>query len=189
MNMTPRSNSELDLTDGRQQGDWKSRYPPLVWLQIVIETLYLICTLIITSASIIYVGHLVSTADSDVIRLGILGWESTTILLKWIAIALAGCVGGTTYDLKWLYHSVARNTWNRDRVLWRFFVPPISGAVSVFFSFLLQAGLINLAGAKPIGWYAALGLGFLFGYFSDNVIAYLYNWSIRLFGTTEQRDQ
>ena len=54
----------------------------------------------------------------------------------------------------------------------------------MFFSFLLHAGFVNLTGAKPIGWYAAIGLGFLFGYFSDNVIAYLYRRSNQFFGTT-----
>ena len=145
--------------------------------------IYLLLILTATSVVLLSIGHQISITEGDIVQL--CEWETSTVFLKWIAVALAGLVGGTTYDLKWLYHSVGRNTWNRDRLLWRIVVPPISGVVSVFFAFLVQAGFVNLTGAKPFGWYAALGLGFLFGYFSDNVIAYLYRTSSRLFGATE----
>lgn len=146
---------------------------------------YLVCVLGVSSGTLICIGHLVSTADGDAVRL-VNGCELTIILLKWIAVALAGLIGGTTYDLNWLYHSVARDTWNVDRLLWRILVPPVSGTVAVFFSFLMEAGLVNVIGARPISWYAAIGLGFLFGYFSDDVVAYLYRWSSRIFGSTER---
>lgn len=183
MTTMPKPKDKPDPTDGRKPGDWKSRYPCPAWQQIRCELTYLIAVLFIASLGLIYIGHLVSTANGENVRLG--SCETTMILLKWIAVALAGFVGGITYDLKWLYHSVARNTWNKDRLLWRIVVPCISGVVAVFFSFLLQAGFVNLTGARPLGWYAALGLGFLFGYFSDNVIAYLYRRSSQFFGPTE----
>lgn len=183
--MTSAIDERPDTRDGRKLGNWKSRYPCRAWVWIVLELSYLVFVLSAASGVLIYIGHLVSTADGDTVRLAD-GWEPAVILLKWIAVALAGFIGGTTYDLKWLYHSVARNTWNVDRVLWRIGVPPVSGTVAVFFSFLLDAGFVNLTGAKPIGWYAAIGLGFLFGYFSDNVVAYLYRWSNRFFGLTKQ---
>lgn len=176
---------ELYARDGRELGEWKSRYPCAAWRRILGELFYLMCILAIASVSLVYIGFMISTAGGAAVRVTICGCETSTILLKWMAIALSGFIGGTTYDLKWLYHSVARQSWNADRLLWRIVVPPISGVVAVFFSFLLQAGFVNLTGAKPIGWYAALGLGFLFGYFSDNVIAYLYRMSDRFFGTTE----
>ena len=35
--------------------------------------------------------------------------------LLWIAVGLSGVVGGTSFALKWLYHSVAKALWNRDK--------------------------------------------------------------------------
>ena len=180
-----RRESRSHPTDGRKLGDWKSRYPCAAWCFILIELLYLIVVLVFASFALIYIGHLASMTDAEIVKLVICGWETNNTLLKWIAIALAGLIGGTTYDLKWLYHSVARQIWHKDRILWRLVVPIISGVVSVFFSFLLQTGFVKLTGATPIGWYAAIGFGFLFGYFSDDVIAYLQRQSKQLFGTTE----
>ena len=31
--------------------------------------------------------------------------------------------GGSTFATKWLYHSVAKAEWNRDRIVWRFVAP------------------------------------------------------------------
>eukprot|EP01032_Pedospumella_encystans_P000293 gene293-331_t len=43
------------------------------------------------------------------------------IELKLIAVFFVGCVGGTTFSIKWLIHSVAKLKWHLDRRYWRMF--------------------------------------------------------------------
>jgi hypothetical protein len=66
----------------------------------------------------------------------------------------------------------------------------ISGIVAVFVSFLVISGIIPfLSRASINNFYAALGLGFVAGFFSDNVIAALQNTAKRIFGTTKDSKQ
>ena len=108
-------------------------------------------------------------------------------LLQWMSVAFAGMLGGVVFDLKWLYHAVARNIWHEDRILWRVIVPVNSALVSLFFAFMITSGIVPLLDADAFrGVYFGLGFGFLFGYFSDNVIAALQRLAQRLFGTLEK---
>lgn len=107
--------------------------------------------------------------------------------LKWIALWVAGLLGGVAFAFKWLYHSVARGLWNRDRLLWRLIVPFNSATVSLFTGFLFASGAVpflnNAALDTPL---KALSFGFIFGYFSDNILAALQNFAQKIFGTLGQ---
>lgn len=98
--------------------------------------------------------------------------------------ALGGLLGGVLFALKWLYHSVAKGTWNRDRRLWRVFAPLISSGLSFAVLSLGIAGLIPLVDEAQLRRPSTIvGTSFLVGYFSDNAIAALAELAKRLFGS------
>lgn len=103
-------------------------------------------------------------------------------------MALSGTVGGTAFSLKWLYHSVAKWSWNRDRVLWRLIVPFLSGSLALFVSAMITAEVISVFNDDFFrNFYGALAGGFFIGYFSDNVLAALQNLAVKWFGTVDKK--
>ena len=152
---------------------------------------YLLFLLIVASACLLLIGlalaerpqPLIATTTIPLLRLPL-----DREILRWLSVALAGMLGGIAFDLKWLYHSVAKNMWSVDRCLWRLLVPFISGVVAVFLAFMMVSGVVPfLKGESFKSTYFGLGFGFLFGYFSDNVLAALKNFADSAFGRT--RDQ
>lgn len=108
------------------------------------------------------------------------------IFLLWVSVGLSGMVGGSCFALKWLYHSVAKGLWNRDRILWRLIVPILSGTVAVFVSMLVASGILSLIDSKFFSnFYGVTGVGWLIGYFSDNVLASLQKLAHKWFGTVD----
>ena len=109
---------ETELDDGRKPCDWRTRFGKGAWLQIVAELAYLVI-LMVLGLSILFDGALwrVSVAGEGGMYKSVLtGWEFKNSAVNWIALWTAGLIGGTVFDLKWLYHSVAKATWNQDRV-------------------------------------------------------------------------
>ncbi len=180
-----------DLDDGRPNGDWKTRFDCTAWLQIVVELAYL-C--IVLSACVVLLLDAASTKENageatGQIGSALLGIQFSIDRANWIALALAGMIGGTVFDLKWLYHSVARGVWNRDRVLWRLIVPWNSAMVSLFTGFLVASGVVPFLKNEAFDEiYTVLGCGFLFGYFSDNILAAMQNFARKIFGTLHSED-
>ena len=69
-------------------------------------------------------------------------------------------------------------------VLWRVIVPFNSAAVSTFTGFLFASGIIPFLKDESFeNAFALLGFGFIFGYFSDNILASMQNLAQRIFGT------
>jgi hypothetical protein len=175
-----------DLDDGRGVGDWVSRYPKSAWFQIVPEFALL-------TVYLVFPGYLLAEAiiepSAENIRSGyiyssIFNSHVSDDNAKWIALTLSGFIGGAVFDLKWLYHSVAKGIWNRDRCLWRIIVPFNSAMVSLFTGFLFKSGIIPFLDNKSFDDpFTLLGFGFVFGYFSDNILAALQNLARRIFGT------
>lgn len=180
------------LTDGRLPGDYKSRYPFLwAWFQINLELAYL---LILLSGGMYFLFLLM--------KLFILGAPSTffpeafgeypknKLLLTWICVALGGLCGGCTTALKWLYHTVAKQHWHHDRLIWRLVVPILAAVLSVFIGLMVHSGLVpdgklvdkNTLLSNPT---VAAGFGFFVGLFSDHALASLQNLARRIFGTTK----
>jgi hypothetical protein len=98
---------------------------------------------------------------------------------------LSGLLGGTVLDVKWLYHSVARQIWHLDRRLWRLFIPHVSGATAFAVTALIGSGMIRVFDARTVDSLPlVIGLGFLVGYFSDFAIAKLFELAETLFGAS-----
>jgi hypothetical protein len=92
-------------------------------------------------------------------------------------------VGGTSFALKWLYHSVAKDSWNHDRFIWRLVVPILSGVFAVFVGFMVASGIVPFLNTDAFNhFYKSLGAGFFIGYFSDNVLAKLQRLANQWFG-------
>lgn len=181
---------EQELNDGRERGSFASRYPSSAWAQIVLEFAYLLAILSVCTISLTWIGFHLSGHDSAITSVGLFPFEYPRhhVLLVWIATALAGMCGGIAFDLKWLYHSVAKGTWHRDRWLWRVTVPILSGMLAVFLAFAIVAGIVPFLDQKAFtGFYVALGFGFIIGYFSDNTIAALQRLARHTLGTLDNK--
>lgn len=181
--------AEPELTDGRPRGDFASRYPYCAWVQIIFEFSYLVTVLAVCTFVLIRIGYdIAGHPSAGSVAVFIFEYPRHNILLIWVATALAGVCGGIAFDMKWLYHSVAKGMWNRDRWLWRVTVPIISGMLSVFLAFAIVAGLVPFLNQRAFSnFYVALGFGFVIGYFSDNTIAALQRFARHTLGTLDNK--
>lgn len=177
-----------DYDDGRSVGEWSSRYLGRAWFQIIIEFALLFAYLLI--ANYLLLEAITEKPEANT-RNGFIYSSLFDVYVaedkaKWIALAIAGFVGGTVFDLKWMYHSVARGIWNVDRCLWRIIVPFNSAMVSLFTGFLFASGSIPFLKNESFdNYYVLLGFGFVFGYFSDNILAAMQNLAKKAFGTLD----
>lgn len=176
---------QADPTDNRKLGEWESKYPdPRARKEIRLEAGYLAMLLFGTPLVMLifwlgYPEH----------WLGLTG-QKYGVLLKYALAWAAGTFGGTLFDLKWMYHSVARQLWHQDRRLWRVFTPHISGGLAFAVTALIGSGIFRIFDLKAMDNHpGVVGLGFLVGYFSDSAIAKLYEIAETLFGTSRSRER
>jgi len=186
--LSPPGITELaSLTDGRDPGEYETRYPVSAWIQIGLEMVYLLAlegfALFALIAMALYVLH---GAQGGAIFDFIGPYKGNERLVAYASIGLSGGCGGCTFALKWLYHTVAKRQWNRDRVIWRLTVPISSALLAVF------SGLMIISGLVPFLSHAALmvpttgaAYGFFVGLFSDNVLAALQKIAFNVFGTVD----
>lgn len=176
---------QADPTDNRDVLDWKSKYAdPDARKEIRQEAGYL--------------GVLLLGAPVAILILW-LRWPQTwlgipdqryNVVLRYGLAWVAGTLGGAIFDLKWLYHVVARQLWHQDRRLWRIFTPHISGGVAFGVVALVESDLIRIFDRTIMSRsVAVVGLSFLIGYFSDSSIAKLTELADTLFGTTRSREK
>ena len=176
------------LTDGRRPGDYASRYPFSAWAQIALELLYLLTVLACSVSGLVMIAvQSVLNPPSSPLP-NFLGQAPENMpLLVWTAAALSGACGGAAASLKWLYHSVAKQQWHRDRVIWRIIVPPLSAILSVFTGLMIISGLIPFFSKTPFTNPAVgAAFGFFVGFFSDNLLASLQKLAFRIFGTVDR---
>ena len=184
----PEVTSLATLTDGRTFGDFKSSYPPTAWLQILLELLYLVAILIGSLIALICLAKVVLLGQPHEFFPRLLGNAGANeVLSVWFAIGLSGAIGGSTSALKWLYHTVAKKRWHRDRVIWRLLVPILSAVLAVFSGLMITSGLLPFFSNTSL-MNPAIGaaFGFFAGLFSDNVLASLQRLAHRVFGTVEK---
>jgi hypothetical protein len=176
------------LTDGRLPGDFASKYSASAWFQILLELLYLLAVLVGGILFLAWMAKAVVLATPRGFFPEFLGEiPANTPLLVWMAAALAGACGGAASALKWLYHSVAKQQWHRDRVVWRIVVPPLSAVLSVFAGLMIVSGLIPFFSRTPFSNPATgAAFGFFVGMFSDNLLAALQKLAFRIFGTVDK---
>jgi hypothetical protein len=185
------------FTDDRRAWEWQSKYPDAASRGIAFERNVLLAYL---SVSLLIAGSFLSLAGQAA-RIA-LPWNSMTsgsdgdpeplslvINFHINAVYWVGCVGGTTFSLKWLVHAVAKGKWHLDRRPWRLIVPLIGGVYACVVLTLLDSGFAGHAqtseNARPLAVSAALA--FLVGYFSDGVSGLLSNIANAVFGTLEKK--
>ena len=165
-----------DLTDGRKQGEWKSRYDEGALKSICWEKKYLIIIFSIYIVLPLIFGILFNLFS-----------EQTTISLvnikKYFFAWCGGTLGGVMFSAKWLIHTIAKNTWNQDRQLWRILTPHLSAALALVFIILINSEMLNITKAENLTIHKCFGIGFLVGYFSDNAIGKLTELAQVVFGS------
>ncbi len=173
-----------DYTDERQPWEWQSRYPPEARRTINQEAAILFALLLVT---LLGAGICLGIGGPHDYFFTLLGAD-VHISFRILAIFFTGCVGGTTFSIKWLIHSAAKGKWHLDRRYWRFLVPAIGGVYACVVMTLFGAGLFashTAAESGPMPTTAALA--FLVGYFSDGVSGLLSNVANAVFGTLEKK--
>jgi hypothetical protein len=171
----PELTSLASLTDGRLPGDYNSVYPWTVWIQIVAEFVFLIAAELVCVGFLLGLAIYVVRTQETGLFFDLLGpYPASAPVVAYLSIALSGVCGGCTFSLKWLYHTVAKMQWHRDRTIWRFVVPVSSGFVALFSGLMIISGLVPFLARAPLMVPATgAAYGFFVGVFSDNVLAAL----------------
>lgn len=178
-----------DYTDNRPPWDWPSKYPPEARKCINTEASILAGALVLlvicTGVALCFSGFLssvsipISSATNSPV---------TNIDARIIAVFLCGNLGGTTFSIKWLIHSVAKGSWHQDRTYWRLFVPLIGGVYACVVLTLFDSGVVGGHTSDPNrGMASTAALAFLIGYFSDGVSGLLTNIANAVFGTLREK--
>jgi hypothetical protein len=176
---------QADPTDGRKPFEWQSKYTDPIAIKkqrseaIYLGVLLFLMPLLMVVLWLEFPKYWFHLSDGKYIP-----------LVKYGFAWAAGTLGGVLFDLKWLYHTVARGLWHLDRRLWRIFTPHISGGLSFFVLALISSGALRIFDSKATNSPAlVIGLGFLVGYFSDSAIAKLTEVAETLFGTTRSKEK
>ena len=168
--------------DHRNVGEWKTRYARAAYIQIVIETLYILTLFISSLAGLAYLKCHNSIPDS-------ICFSATSFpsYRKAGFAILGGLLGGVLFDMKWLYHSVAHGIWNQDRCLWRLLTPLISSGLAFAFYVIIKSGIITVINTSSAERPASIvAISFLVGYFSDSALAKMYEVATTLFGSVSR---
>ncbi|WP_136055937.1 hypothetical protein [Microbacterium sp. K24] len=157
-------------TDGRSEGDWQTKYEPAARKSIQFEG-FLIWTYLVLALALI-----VAVVTQTHLHFIPLPRHATAALAPYFLAFLGGFLGGTLFSMKWLYHTVARNIWNRDRRLWRVSTPLLAAGAALTIILLCASGVLPFFGPELVRSPAgALGLSIVFGYFSDRAFSTLEN--------------
>lgn len=159
------------LNDDRVEGDWKSRYKDReARRSILFESIYVCACLVVA------LGLIVAVTFCDAANLTPLPRATISVLQPFVLAFLGGFLGGILFTMKWLYHSVAKGLWNRDRRLWRIFTPLLSSGAALTIILLCSSGVLPFFGPELArSSDGALGLSIVFGYFSDRAFSSLEN--------------
>ena len=115
---SPEPPSLSSLTDGRKIGDFVSVYPNIAWVQIIAEFVYLIAIMLAAFYALAELAIFAVKQPTTGFLFDLFGPAPANLrLIAYASIALAGACGGCTASLKWLYHTVAKNRWHRDRLV------------------------------------------------------------------------
>lgn len=167
----------FDLTDGREQGHWKSRYSDTdAQKEIRWERNYLIIIFCCSIVLSVVIGILLNAFSEQLIF-------STKSLGNYFFAWAGGTLGGTMFSAKWLIHTIAKNTWNIDRQIWRILTPHLSAALALVFIILMNSEMLNITTPNSLSIHKCFGIGFLVGYFSDNAIGKLTELAQVFFGS------
>lgn len=166
------------LEDGRRPWDWRSKYRKVARPLIRREAF------MVTGYFALFLG---GAAISGALQGQPLATGTLNIDPRLLLIFFSGGLGGTTFSIKWLMHSVATGKWHLDRIYWRIFVPLVSGVYALVVLHLFSAGMVGSTHAMPSEIGSVAALAFLVGYFSDGVSGLLTNIANAVFGTVEKK--
>jgi len=168
-----------DLTDARALGEWQSRYEPSAWKWIGLEAVYLTVLLVTAVVAMItvWLGKPASWWA--------LSPEQNITFSRYTYAWLGGTLGGAFFAIKWLYHTVAKQLWNLDRCLWRYFTPHVSGGLAFATTAIFNSILASDRGSFMSG-PKTVAIGFLVGFFSDNALAKLAEVAETLLGPSRR---
>lgn len=163
------------LMDGRKVGEWQSRWPSRVWIQVSIEAIYLVILMVLAFSMLGYAWFELPQA-----LLSSPSGRAADFIRYW-HYAFAGLLGGTVFAMKWLYHSVAKGSWNVDRIIWRLLSPWIAFSLAFAVGVLMTSGSVatKVDIESASGW---MSLGFLVGLFSDTAVGKMQEVAYVLFG-------
>lgn len=174
---------EHDYTDGRKPGDWQTRYPDEARKRMNTEAYVLVAMLVIA-----FLGAGICLGLSGQATTIPVGRLSIWVNFRYLSIFCVGVLGGVTFSMKWLIHSVAKGKWHRDRRYWRLMVPAIGGVYACVVMTLFGSGMFPRAGVDEASSPTSVAaLAFLVGYFSDGVSGLLSNVANAVFGTLEKK--
>lgn len=177
--------------DGRDVGEWRSRYPRDAHHPIAVEAVYLagqgICFLLICVLAWLAARGYVLTVSGGIAFRQHDNEMNTLVGLGFLGF-FGGGLGGTVFGLKWLYHSVAKGTWSLDRRLWRLFTPWISAILAVAVVALIAGDVLAIFQADALRHPSTtFGLSFLVGLFSDITLGKLAEVVQVLFGRVAEQ--
>jgi len=176
----PDNNFLSDLTDGREKGNWQSRYDENALKEIKKERLilliYLFGSFVLVFISGLYFKKYIPNIDCNLLG-----------IKPYVFCSLGGFIGGTVFSMKWLVHSVAKHTWNYVRQFWRMMTPMLSGTVALLILILINADIFKSDIGSSYSTYKSFGIGFLSGYFSDNAIGKMTEIAQVLFGSSASK--
>ena len=164
----------IEPTDGRDQYEWKTRYPSDAVFQIRCEGAYLFLVLV-ASLFLIFAcwqGFLFSYLA--------LTPEQIVSLKKYTFYAASGMLGGVVFGIKFFYRVVARGFWHQDRRIWRIMSPILAMILAFATGTLIDANLFAIRG--PTSTPAFVSIGFLTGYFADQANAKMCEIAAVIFG-------
>lgn len=163
-------------TDERVQGDWKSRYTDERTKKIQkCEAVYLIF-MVVVSFCFLFLNYV----DLVSVWLGVPNGKQLCFS-RMFTCTMAGLLGGTIFDMKWFYKSVAHGFWNIDRIYWRIFTPIISLSFAFCLACIFNENIIIHGDG-----FSAATLGFLAGYFSDEAVGKMAEVAKVLFNTNNK---
>lgn len=176
---------QSDPTDNRKLLDWKTKYQdPDAQREIRFEARYLAGLLGACPVLLVLLWLRIPESAQ---------WISSEIyrpVLKFGSAWVAGTLGGTLFDIKWLYHSIARQRWHLDRRWWRLFTPHVSGALAFAAVAIISSDILRILDKTATNRMSTVvGIAFLVGYFSDSSIAKLSEIAETLFGTSRSKEK
>jgi hypothetical protein len=163
-----------DPTDGRKPYEWKTKYEKEALNRIWVETTYLLI-LLVTS----FIFILATWKGCVGSWFSILPKETTTFK-QYAYYIESGMLGGVTFDMKYLYRTVARGLWHKDRAIWRVLSPFVATTIAFIIGSMIDASMIT-AGSSISG-ASCVSVGFLSGYFADSAVGKMSEVAMVLFG-------
>jgi hypothetical protein len=134
--------------DHRPIGDYGSRYTSAAWFQIVIELVVLLTYIGLAIAGVACAVHLKIAKPHTAFGPSATLESFVASTSPWGSMFFSALAGGAIFATKWLYHSVAKGEWNRDRILWRFIAPINSAVLATAAGFGIIGGHHALSGPK-----------------------------------------